>query len=89
MILSGGERCVAEIVPYFSRERSVVSRHLAVLEGAGVVCSRRQGRKVFYSIADQRVLSLLDVVLDVAMHPEKARPGPGAVAMRGGEEGNG
>ncbi len=73
-LLSRGERCVCEIEPQFPQERSVISRHLGVLERAGVVRSRRVGRRVFYQIADSRVLALLDVVLDMLKHPEKARP---------------
>ncbi len=73
-MLSQGERCVCEIEPHFSQERSVVSRHLSVLENAGLVRSRQVGRRVFYQIVDTRVLALLDVVLDMLKHPEKARP---------------
>lgn len=73
-MLSRGERCVCEIAPYFKQERSVVSRHLSRLEAAGVVRSRREGRRVFYRLADQRMLNLLDVVIDILKHPNSARP---------------
>lgn len=73
-MLSQGERCICEIAPYFQQERSVVSRHLSRLEAAGVVRSRREGRRVFYRLTDQRMLKLLDVVIDIVKHPQSARP---------------
>lgn len=51
-----------------------MSRHLSRLEAAGVVRSRREGRRVFYRLADQRMLNLLDGVIDILKHPNLARP---------------
>ena len=57
-LLRGGERCVCEITPEFELDPSVVSRHLAVLEQAGVIVSRRAGRWIFYRVADGRILQM-------------------------------
>lgn len=73
-MLSRGERCICEIAPNFQQERSVISRHLSLLKAAGVVRSRREGRRVFYRLADQRMLKLLEMVLEILKHPELARP---------------
>ncbi|MGQ9708282.1 MAG: ArsR/SmtB family transcription factor [bacterium] len=73
-MLSRGEGCICEIAPNFQQERSVISRHLSLLEAAGVVRSRRQGRRVFYQVADHRMLKLLEIVLEIVKHPELARP---------------
>lgn len=72
-MLARGERCICEIAPYFKQERSVVSRHLSRLEAAGVVRFRREGRQVFYRLADPRMLQLLEVVIDILKHPKSAR----------------
>ncbi len=72
-LLRGGERCLCEIAPRFDLDQSVVSRHLATLERAGVVLSRRDGRRVLYRIADRRVLRLLDVAREAAGHPGRPR----------------
>jgi ArsR family transcriptional regulator len=46
-----GRRCtVSEVAGCTSVDLSVVSRHLSLLEGAGVVESTRQGRTVYYSV---------------------------------------
>jgi DNA-binding transcriptional ArsR family regulator len=59
-MLRTGERCVCEITPAFSLDPSVVSRHLSLLEHAGIVRSRREGRRVLYRLADRRVLRVID-----------------------------
>ena len=83
-MLRQGERCVCEITPAFDLDPSVVSRHLAHLVRAGAIRSRRDGRRIFYQIADHRVLRLVDAVLGVIAAPDKGRPvGPRAsVAAR-------
>jgi len=73
-LLRQGERCVCEIAPEFEIDQSVVSRHLAVLEQAGIVTSRRDGRRVLYRLADRRVLKLLDGVAAILATPGRARP---------------
>ena len=50
-----GEKCVCEIFPYVKRTQSTVSTHLGSLEDAGVLQSRREGKKIFYKIKDKRV----------------------------------
>jgi len=73
-LLRGGERCVCEITPEFELDPSVVSRHLAVLEQAGVIVSRRAGRWIHYRIADRRVLRLLEEARRMAGAPKLTRP---------------
>ena len=73
-LLRGGERCVCEITPEFELDPSVVSRHLAVLEQAGVIVSRRAGRWIHYRIADRRVLRLLDAARQMPERAEQTRP---------------
>jgi ArsR family transcriptional regulator len=53
--LLDGEKCVCEIFPYVNRTQSTVSIHLGNLEDAGVLESRREGKKIFYKIKDKRV----------------------------------
>jgi DNA-binding transcriptional ArsR family regulator len=73
-LLRAGERCVCEITPAFDLDPSVVSRHLTILEHAGVISSRRDGRRIYYQITDRRLLPMLDAAQQIADHPEQARP---------------
>lgn len=78
-LLKKGERCVCEITPALGLDQSVVSRHLSTLTRAGVLRHRRDGRRVFYQIADRRYLTACDRIFRAVASPLGARPvGPGA-----------
>ncbi len=62
--LANKERCVCEIVPYVKRSQSTVSIQLAKLESLEVVESRREGKKVFYRLANEKVRSILKILED-------------------------
>jgi ArsR family transcriptional regulator len=57
-----GEKCVCEIFPYVKRTQSTVSIHLGHLEKAGVLESRRQGKKIFYKIKDKRICDIFKAI---------------------------
>jgi ArsR family transcriptional regulator len=72
-LLATGERCVCEIAPHFPTAFSVVSHHLSVLEQAGVIVSRRDGRWMRYRLADATVLELLDSARRLARQNKAGR----------------
>ena len=61
-LLAEGERCVCEIFPAIQGEQSNTSKHLSFLRAHGIVIADRRGMRVFYRLADQRVVRLLDEV---------------------------
>jgi DNA-binding transcriptional ArsR family regulator len=62
MLLSRqGEMSVKELVEAIGIPQPRVSDHLRCLAWCGYVCARREGNNVFYSIADERVLRVLDL----------------------------
>ena len=72
-LLATGEHCVCEIAPHFPTSFSVVSHHLSVLEQAGVVVSRRDGRWMRYRLADDSVLELLGLARQLARQCKSGR----------------
>ena len=54
--LRDGERCVCELAEVVASERTGISKHLAILRQAGIVRDRKEGLKVFYSLACPCVL---------------------------------
>ncbi len=48
--LGDGERCVCELVEVAGLAWSTVSRHLAILKGAGVLEDEKRGQQVFYRL---------------------------------------
>jgi rhodanese-related sulfurtransferase len=67
-VLAQGERPVDEIAAEISQTVANTSQHLQVLARAGLVRSRRQGTRVFYRLAGERVEDLWAAVRDVAVH---------------------
>src|SRR3954468_16702163 len=55
-LLGGQELPVLEIVEAVGTTQSNVSQHLAVLRDQGILESRKEANKVFYRVADARVL---------------------------------
>jgi ArsR family transcriptional regulator len=48
--LTGGERCVCDLVEACGLGWSTTSKHLDVLREAGVVSSDKRGQKIFYRL---------------------------------------
>jgi ArsR family transcriptional regulator len=71
-LLSSGECCVCKITPEFKLDPSVVSRHLAILEQAGIIVSRRDGRWIHYRIRDRQVLRLMEIARRIAAGSKQA-----------------
>lgn len=54
-----GETSVGELVEAVGAPQPRVSSHLRCLAWCGYVRARREGRRVYYEIADERVLEIL------------------------------
>jgi ArsR family transcriptional regulator len=52
-LLTTGERSVADLMERTGLGQSLVSHHLRTLREAGLVTDRRDGRWVYYAIAEQ------------------------------------
>ncbi|MET8084763.1 metalloregulator ArsR/SmtB family transcription factor [Micromonospora sp. NPDC005197] len=63
--LASGERCVHELVEKLGAAQPLVSQHLRVLRGAGVVRGSRRGREIAYSLVDEHVAH---IVADAVSH---------------------
>ena len=66
-VLAQGERAVEEIAAEIDQSVANTSQHLQVLARAGLVRSRRQGTRIFYRLASERVSELWAAVRDVAV----------------------
>ena len=61
----GGGR-IKDIAEDFPQDRSVISRHLAHMERAGIVRSRRRGREVFYDLNGPELVRRLNELAGAA-----------------------
>ncbi len=63
--LRDGERPVGEIVEHLELPQNQVSMHLGCLRWCGYVKNRREGRYVFYSLGDPRVMDVVRLAQDI------------------------
>jgi ArsR family transcriptional regulator, lead/cadmium/zinc/bismuth-responsive transcriptional repressor len=67
-VLEAGEMCVCDIAATIDATETTVSQALRLLRSAGVVNNRRDGRMVYYRLADAHVRMLLDLSREHARH---------------------
>ena len=63
-VLMNQEVCVRDIADELGMGQSAVSHQLRILRDARLVQFRRDGKTVYYSLADAHVFTLLDVGLE-------------------------
>ena len=59
-VLSSAEVCVCDLAETLNMTQSAVSHQLKILKQAKLVSSRREGKSVFYSLADEHVRTIID-----------------------------
>ena len=64
-ILEDREVSVQEIVDIVGTSQSNISQHLAILRDKGVLSSRKDANRVYYRVADSRILKLISMMQDV------------------------
>ena len=60
--LSQGEMCVSELEEALDIHQPTLSQQLGVLRNEGVVDTRREGKNIYYSVADPALLELVAVL---------------------------
>ncbi|HVK91305.1 MAG TPA: metalloregulator ArsR/SmtB family transcription factor [Mycoplana sp.] len=68
-----GEKTVGEIEGILALPQAVVSQQLARLRQDRMVISRRDGRQVFYRLADDNVMAVMGTLYDIFCRPLMAR----------------
>jgi DNA-binding transcriptional ArsR family regulator len=66
-LLSEGEHSVSELVEDVGLESSHLSQQLGVLRRANLVHTRKEGSSVVYSLADRRVVKILQLAKEILL----------------------
>ena len=59
-ILKHGEQCACHLLEALSVGQPTLSHHMKILVESGVVNARKQGKWVYYSLADQGITDLIE-----------------------------
>ena len=62
--VESGELCVLDVSAALGMTKSAVSHQLSALRRAGLVKHRREGKHVYYSLADDHVRDIIDKALE-------------------------
>ncbi|MEO7400832.1 MAG: metalloregulator ArsR/SmtB family transcription factor [Polaromonas sp.] len=57
--LTQGEACVSDLEELLGIRQPTLSQQLGVLRAEEIVSTRREGKKIFYQLCDERVVSVL------------------------------
>ena len=68
--LASGEKSVTELEELLSARQAAVSQQLSRLRLEGLVTPRREGKTIYYSLADDRPTRIIDVVYDLFCREE-------------------
>ena len=63
-VLFESEMCVCDIAALLGMTQSAISHQLRALKGARLVKARREGKTVFYSLADDHVKAIINQGLE-------------------------
>ena len=63
-MLFESEMCVCDIAALLGMTQSAISHQLRALKNARLVKARREGKTVFYSLADDHVKTIIDQGLE-------------------------
>ena len=64
-ILSSGEQMVQDLTGAIGTSQSNISQHLGVLKACGMITSRKEATRTYYSIEDARVLKMITLTRDI------------------------
>lgn len=64
-----GEACVCHLEALLNRRQAYISQHLRVMRDAGVLKTRREGKYIFYRIAEPSVFQLVETAAQMLAMP--------------------
>ena len=60
-LLTGGELCICEIMLALKKPQSSISHNLSILEDAGLIKERKEGKWCLYRITDGTVMDMVNL----------------------------
>ena len=60
--LTQGEACVSDLEELLGIHQPTLSQQLGVLRAEDIVSTRREGKKIYYQVSDERVVAVLNTL---------------------------
>jgi DNA-binding transcriptional ArsR family regulator len=73
--LVDGEKSVGQLADFLGVRDSTASQHLALLRRDRIIASRRDGQTIWYRIASEPALAVMQVLYEAYCPGAKSRPG--------------
>jgi ArsR family transcriptional regulator len=71
-----GEACVCHLEALLKKRQAYISQHLMVLRDAGVLDTRREGKYIFYRVADKTIFELIESTAGILNISAEELPNP-------------
>jgi len=62
LLKAGKPLTVSEIHELLNIEQSSASHHLGILKTRGIVCAKRKGKNIYYTISHERISNVVDCI---------------------------
>ena len=69
-----GEACVCHLEAILNKRQAYISQHLMVLRDAGILKTRRDGKYIYYRVADRSLFEILQSTAEILNIPENIMP---------------
>ncbi|MFA5801054.1 MAG: metalloregulator ArsR/SmtB family transcription factor [Thermoleophilia bacterium] len=66
-LLRDGERSVGDLALLAELPQTSVSQHLSFLRQKGMVVSRRDGSSIYYTVANEKIFSAMDIMKELLL----------------------
>ncbi len=74
LAIGEGEACVCHLEAALGYRQAYISQHLMALREANLLETRREGRFIYYHLADQRLLGMLRLAGEILGKPVETKP---------------
>lgn len=63
-LLKNGELCVCQILEAIDKTQSTISHHLNIMKKEGVLSARKEGKWIYYKLANENIIDSLEEIFE-------------------------
>src|SRR3989344_7647425 len=64
-LLKNKELSVTEMIKKTKLSQANISQHLSIMKAKGIVASRRNGKNIYYKLANPKIIKAFDIIREV------------------------